>query len=87
VLRGSSFSYVWCWLSAGIDTVFAAFLAWHLSSLEKRDSSAISALGFVSCAMQIAQVALSRLFLPRRRSCSAVVLAPAAWRVRAVARA
>lgn len=71
--------------------LFAAFLAWHLGSLAKRDPSAIGALGIAFCAMQIAQAALCFVYFFMApivlESVIAIALALAAWRVHVVARA
>lgn len=94
-LRGGAFSYGGFYngfgLSVSVYMLFAAFLAWHLGSLAKRDPSALGALGFVFCAMQIAQVVLCFVYFFTApivfESLIAVVLALAAWRVRVVLRA
>ena len=94
-LRGGSCSYHGFYtgfgLSIGIYMAFAAFLAWHLGALAKRDPSAIGALGFGFCAMQVAQFVICLMYFFTApivfEGVIALVLALAAWRVRAVARA
>jgi hypothetical protein len=94
-LHGATFSYGSFYngfgLSVSVYMLFAAFLAWHLGSLAKRDPSAIGSLGFAFCAMQVAQVVLCVVyFFPAPivfESVIALVLALAAWRVRVATRA
>ena len=89
-LHGGAFSYGGFYLgfglSVGIYMLFAAFLAWHLGSLAKRDPAAIGALGFVFCAMQVAQLAICVVWFFTApivfESVIALVLALAAWGVR-----
>ena len=89
-LHGSTFSYGAFYngfgLSVSVYMLFAAFLAWHLGSLAKRDPSAIGALGIVFCAMQVAQVVLCLVYFFTApivfESVIALVLALAAWRAR-----
>jgi len=89
-LHGGTFSYGGFYLgfgiSVGIYMLFAAFLAWHLGSLAKRDPSAIGALGIVFCAMQVAQLVVCLVYFFTApivfESVIALVLALAAWGVR-----
>jgi hypothetical protein len=74
-------------LSVSVYLLFAAFLAWHLGALAKRDPAAIGALGFVFLAMQAAQLALCLVYFFAAPIVFSAVLALclglAAWRVRA----
>lgn len=89
-LHGGTFSYggfyIGFGLSVGIYMLFAAFLAWHLGSLAKRDPAAIGALGIVFCAMQVAQLMICVAYFFTApivfESVIALVLALAAWGVR-----
>ena len=89
-LHGGTFSYGGFYngfgLSVGIYMLFAAFLAWHLGSLAKRDPAAIGALGLAFCAMQIAQLVICLMYFFTApivfESVIALVLALAAWGVR-----
>ena len=89
-LHGGTFTYggfyIGFGLSVGIYMLFAAFLAWHLGSLAKRDPSAIGALGVVFCAMQVAQLMICLAYFFTApivfESVIALVLALAAWGVR-----
>jgi hypothetical protein len=89
-LHGGTFSYGGFYMgfgiSVGIYMLFAAFLAWHLGSLAKRDPSAIGALGIVFCAMQVAQLVICLAYFFTApivfESVIALVLALAAWGVR-----
>ena len=76
-------------LSLSVYLLFAAFLAWHLGSLAKRNSTAIGALGWVFCAMQTAQLAICLIyFFPPPIIFSALLvlcLGAAAWRLRTAA--
>ena len=94
-LHGGTFSYggfyIGFGLSVGIYMLFAAFLAWHLGSLAKRDPAAIGALGIVFCAMQIAQLGICLAYFFTApivfESVIALMLALAAWQARVPARA
>ena len=94
-LHGSSFSYGGFYtgfgLSVSLYMLFAAFLAWHLGTLARRDPSAIGALGIAFCAMQVAQFAICVVYFFTApivfEGVIAIVLALAAWRVHVVARA
>ena len=89
-LHGGTFSYGGFYtgfgVSVGIYMLFAAFLAWHLGSLAKRDPSAIGALGWMFFAMQVAQLVICLVYVFTApivlESVIALVLALAAWRVR-----
>lgn len=89
-LHGASFSYGGFYtgfgVSVGIYMLFAAFLAWHLGSLAKRDPSAIGMLGIAFCTMQIAQLVICVVYFFTApivfESVIALVLALAAWGVR-----
>ena len=89
-LHGGTFSYggfyIGFGVSVGIYMLFAAFLAWHLGSLAKRDPSAIGSLGIVFCAMQVAQLVVCLVYFFTApivfESVIALVLALAAWGVR-----
>jgi len=89
-LHGASFSYGGFYngfgLSVGIYMLFAAFLAWHLGSLAKRDPAAIGALGIAFFAMQVAQLVICLVYFFMVpivfESVIALVLAFAAWSVR-----
>ena len=89
-LHGGTFSYGGFYtgfgVSVGIYMLFAAFLAWHLGSLAKRDPSAIGALGWMFFAMQVAQLVICLVYFFTApivlESVIALVLALAAWRVR-----
>ncbi len=95
-LHGGTFSYGGFYngfgLSCSIYMLFAAFLAWHLGSLAKRDPAAIGALGalgFVFCVMQVAQLVVCLVYFFTApivfAAVIALVLALAAWRSRAAA--
>jgi hypothetical protein len=89
-LHGGTFSYGGFYngfgLSVSVYLLFAAFLAWHLGALAKRDPAAIGALGFVFCAMQVAQlvICIVYFFVPPIvfSAVIALLLALAAWGVR-----
>lgn len=91
-LRGGSYSYGGFYdgfgLSVSVYLLFSAFLAWHLGALAARDPKAVGALGWVFCAMQIAQLVICAIyFFPPPVVFSAVTalcLGAAAWRVRSV---
>ena len=63
--------------------LFAAYLAWHLGSLAKNNSSAIGSMGWMFFALQAASLVLSlRFFLPPPAILSAVLVVctgVAAW--------
>jgi hypothetical protein len=94
-LHGGNFSYGGFYmgfgLSVGVYMLFAAFLAWHLGSLAKRDPAAVGALGIAFAAMQVLQAVLCVVYFFTApivfESVIALVLVIAAWRVRAPARA
>jgi hypothetical protein len=89
-LHGASFSYGGFYtgfgISVGIYMLFAAFLAWHLGQLAKRDPAAIGALGIAFCAMQVAQLVVCLVYFFTApivfESVIALLLALAAWGVR-----
>jgi len=89
-LHGGTFSYGGFYngfgLSVSIYMLFAAFLAWHLGSLARRDPSAIGALGIVFCAMQVAQLVICLVYFFTApivfETLIALMLALAAWGVR-----
>jgi multisubunit Na+/H+ antiporter MnhF subunit len=89
-LHGGTFSYGGFYMgfgiSVGIYMLFAAFLAWHLGSLAKRDPSVIGVLGIVFCAMQVAQLVICLAYFFTApivfESVIALVLALAAWSAR-----
>ena len=60
---GSSFSYGGFYQGFGLYTtlylLFAAFLAWHLGTMVRNSPSAIGALGWVFCAVQVVSLILS----------------------------
>ena len=65
-LRGGSYSYGGFYdgfgLSVSVYLLFSAFLAWHLGTLAARDPKAIGMLGWVFCAMEIAQLAICAMY-------------------------
>ena len=75
-------------LSVSVYLLFAAFLAWHLGTLAARDPKAIGMLGWMFCAVEIAQVAIcvKYFFLPPIvfTVVVALCLGAAAWRVRSI---
>ena len=89
-LHGATFSYGGFYngfgFSVSIYMLFAAFLAWHLGTLAKRDPAAIGGLGIAFCAMQVAQLVVCVVYFFTApivfESVIALVLALAAWRVR-----
>ena len=90
-LHGGTFTYGGFYngfgLSVSVYMLFSALVAWHLGALAKRDPAAIGAFGVVFCAMQVAQLVVCLVYFftaPIVFSAAiALVLALAAWRVRA----
>ncbi|HKE47124.1 MAG TPA: hypothetical protein VKB52_03600 [Rhodanobacteraceae bacterium] len=88
-MHGGSYTYAGFYdgfgLSVSAYLVFTAFLAWHLGQLAARDPRAIGALGWVFCAMQVAQLVLGLVyFFAAPVAFSALIvlcLGIAAWRV------
>ena len=88
-VHGGSYTYAGFYdgfgLSVSVYLLFSAFLAWHLGELAKRYPRAIGALGWVFCAMQIAQLVLGLVYFfaaPIVFSALIVLcLGLAAWRV------
>jgi hypothetical protein len=74
-------------LFATLYLLFSAYLAWHLGALAGKNPSAIGALGWVFCAVQIGSLFLSWMyFLPPPVVLSALIaicLGWASWRVKA----
>jgi hypothetical protein len=90
-LHGGSYSYQGFYdgfgLSVSVYVLFAAFLAWQLGQLARRDPTAIGGLGWAFFAMQVAQVVICIVYfftLPIVLSAVlALCLGVAAWGVRA----
>ena len=70
-------------LSCTVSTLFSAFVAWHLGDLARSAPSAVGALGWVFCAVQLAGLGISLIYFgPPPAVLSALVsilLACAAW--------
>ena len=77
-------------LSVSLYMLFAAFLAWQLGALAKRDPAAVGPLAIAFCAMQVAQLIVCLVYFFTApiifESVIALALALAAWRVRVAAR-
>lgn len=90
-LHGGSYSYAGFYdgfgLAVSVYVVFLAFLAWHLGDLARRNPSAVGGLGWMFCAMQVAQLAICMVYFFTLPIVLATVLSLclglAAWRVRA----
>jgi len=81
--RGS-FTYGGFYLGFGLFAtlylLFSAYLAWHLGTLANKNPSAIGALGWVFCAIQIVSLVLSWMyFLPPPIILSALVAICLGW--------
>jgi hypothetical protein len=65
-VNGATFSYGGFYrgfgLSASVNLVFSAFLAWHLGELARKMPQAIGAIGWMFFAVQVAGVALSLIY-------------------------
>ena len=90
-VNGATFSYGGFYrgfgLSASVNLVFSAFVAWYLGELSRKMPQAIGALGWMFFAVQLAGVALSLMYfsaIPALFSAAlAICLGWAAWLVRA----
>ena len=93
-LHGGTFSYGGFYtgfgLSVSLYMLFAAFLAWQLGALAKRDPAAVGPLAIAFCAMQVAQLIVCLVYFFTApiifEGAIALALALAAWRVRVAAR-
>jgi hypothetical protein len=67
-------------LFATLYLLFSAYLAWHLGALAGKNPSAIGALGWVFCAVQVVSLVLSwKYFLPPPIILSALVAICLGW--------
>ena len=90
-VNGATFSYGGFYrgfgLSASVNLVFSAFVAWYLGELSRKMPQAIGALGWMFFAVQLAGVALSLMYFSAIPAMFSTVLAIclgwAAWLVTA----
>ena len=83
-IGSGSFTYGGFYLGFGLFAtlylLFSAYLAWHLGTLANKNPSAIGALGWVFCAIQIVSLVLSWMyFLPPPIILSALVAICLGW--------